>query len=117
MFRRLQAIALATILIVAAFSTGWDFLFYLLYLGILIVGGSYVLVRLGLSDLEDDCRSFDPAEFTEGITKFCLYACRGCEPADSVDLPRFPRERCLQPHHRTTKDNKLPPPHLAPRWA
>ena len=52
MFRRLQAIALATILIVAAFSTGWDFLFYLLYLGILIVGGSYVLVRLGLSDLE-----------------------------------------------------------------
>ena len=52
MFRRLQAIALATILVVAAFSTGEDFLFYLLYLGILIVGGSYVLVRLGLSDLE-----------------------------------------------------------------
>src|SRR6186997_2850798 len=52
MFRRLQAIALATILIVAAFSTGWDFLFYLLYLAILVVGGSYVLVRLGLSDLE-----------------------------------------------------------------
>ena len=52
MFRRLQAIALATILVVAAFSTGWDFLFYLLYLGILVVGGSYVLVRLGLSDLE-----------------------------------------------------------------
>jgi hypothetical protein len=35
MFRRLQAIALATILVVAAFSTGEDFLFYLLYLGIL----------------------------------------------------------------------------------
>src|SRR6186997_69560 len=52
MFRRLQAIALATILVVAAFSTGEDFLFYLLYLGILVVGGSYVLVRLGLSDLE-----------------------------------------------------------------
>ena len=41
-----------TILVVAAFSTGWTFLFYLLYLGILVVGGSYVLVRLGLSDLE-----------------------------------------------------------------
>ncbi len=52
MFRRLQAIALATILVVAAFSTGFAFLFYLLYLAILIVGGSYVLVRLGLSDLE-----------------------------------------------------------------
>lgn len=52
MIRRLQAIALATILVVAAFSSGYDFLFYLLYLLILVVGGSYVLVRLGLSDLE-----------------------------------------------------------------
>jgi uncharacterized protein (DUF58 family) len=52
MLRRLQAIVLATILIVAAFSTGYPFLFYLLYLGILIIGGSYLLVRLGLSDLE-----------------------------------------------------------------
>src|SRR6185295_14223227 len=52
MFRRLQAIALATILVVAAFSTGYDFLFYLLYLAILVIGGSYVLVRLGLTDLE-----------------------------------------------------------------
>ena len=52
MLRRPQALALATILVVAAFSTGYPFLFYLLYLGILIVGGSYVLVRLGLSDLE-----------------------------------------------------------------
>src|SRR6185295_14395786 len=52
MFRRLQAIALATILVVAAFSTGYPVFFYLLYLRILVVGGSYVLVRLGLSDLE-----------------------------------------------------------------
>jgi len=52
MIRRLQALALATILVVAAFSTGWPFLFYLLYLAILIIGGSYILVRLGLSDLE-----------------------------------------------------------------
>ena len=36
----------------AAFSTGRPFLFYLLYLAILVIGGSYVLVRLGLSDLE-----------------------------------------------------------------
>ncbi len=52
MMRRLQALAIATILVVAAFSTGLPFLFYLLYLAILVVGGSYVLVRLGLSDLE-----------------------------------------------------------------
>ena len=30
----------------------WPFLFYLLYLGILVLGGSYVAVRLGLTDLE-----------------------------------------------------------------
>jgi uncharacterized protein (DUF58 family) len=52
MMRRLQALVIATILVVAAFSTGLPFLFYLLYLLILVVGGSYVLVRLGLSDLE-----------------------------------------------------------------
>jgi uncharacterized protein (DUF58 family) len=51
-FRRLQLLILGTILVVAAFSTGLPFLFYLVYLGILVVGGSYVLTRLGLSDLE-----------------------------------------------------------------
>jgi uncharacterized protein (DUF58 family) len=50
--RRLQYFAIATVLVVAAFSTGQPFLFYLLYLAILVVGGSSVLVRLGLSDLE-----------------------------------------------------------------
>lgn len=52
MIRRLQALVVATVLLVAAFSTGLPFLFYLLYLGVLIVGGSYILTRLGLSDLE-----------------------------------------------------------------
>ena len=52
MIRRLQALVVATVLLVAAFSTGQPFLFYLLYLGVLVVGGSYVLTRLGLSDLE-----------------------------------------------------------------
>jgi len=52
MIRRLQALTVAAILVIAAFSTGREFLFYLLYLSILVVGGSYVLVRLGLSDLE-----------------------------------------------------------------
>ncbi len=52
MIRRLQVIIIAAVLVVAAFSTGLPFLFYLLYLGILILGGSYVAVRLGLTDLE-----------------------------------------------------------------
>jgi len=52
MIRRLQALVAAVVLLVAAFATGLQFLFYLLYLGILVVGGSYVLTRLGLTDLE-----------------------------------------------------------------
>ena len=52
MFRRLQLLLLGAILIVAAFSTGWSFLFYVVYLGVLVIGGSYVLTRLGLTDLE-----------------------------------------------------------------
>jgi len=50
--RRLQLLILAVVLVVAAFSTGEPFLFFLLYLALLIGGGSYVLTRLGLSDLE-----------------------------------------------------------------
>ena len=52
MIRRLQVQFLALVLVVAAFSTGLPFLFYLVYLTVLVVGGSYVLTRLGLSDLE-----------------------------------------------------------------
>jgi hypothetical protein len=52
MLRRLQFIVVTAIVVVAAFSTGLEFLFYLLYLAILVVGGSYVLTRAGLSDLE-----------------------------------------------------------------
>jgi uncharacterized protein (DUF58 family) len=52
MIRRLQALSIAVILLVAAFSTGLPFLFYLLYLAVLVVGGSYIVTRLGLTDLE-----------------------------------------------------------------
>src|SRR5512142_2183956 len=52
MLRRIQLLLLGAVLVVAAFSTGLEFLFYLVYLGLLVVGGSYVLTRLGLSDLE-----------------------------------------------------------------
>jgi uncharacterized protein (DUF58 family) len=50
--RRLQLFVIGAVLLIAAFSTGLAFLFYLVYLAILVVGGSYVLTRLGLSDLE-----------------------------------------------------------------
>src|SRR4249920_3858067 len=52
MIRKLELLVVAVVLVVAAFSTGWPYLFFLLYLAILVIGGSYVLVRLGLTDLE-----------------------------------------------------------------
>ena len=52
MIRRLQLLVIAAVLVVAAFSTAIPFLFYLVYLAILVVGGSYILTRLGLTDLE-----------------------------------------------------------------
>jgi uncharacterized protein (DUF58 family) len=50
--RRLQFLIVAVALLVAAFSTGLGFLFYVVYLGLLAIGGSYVLTRFGLADLE-----------------------------------------------------------------
>ena len=52
MIRRFQLIVIAAVLLIAAFSTELEFLFYLVYLSILVVGGSYILTRLGLADLE-----------------------------------------------------------------
>ena len=52
MIRRFQALIIAGVLVIAAFSTGLPFLFYLLYLGILVLGGSYVRSVSGLTDLE-----------------------------------------------------------------
>ncbi len=52
MIRRFQLVVIAAILLIAAFSTELEFLFYLVYLSILVIGGSYILTRLGLADLE-----------------------------------------------------------------
>ena len=52
MIKRLQFLIVAVVLLIAAFSTGLGFLFYVVYLGLLAIGGSYVLTRFGLADLE-----------------------------------------------------------------
>ena len=52
MIRRLELLGLATVVVVAALSTGLPFLYYLVYLVLLVVGGSYVVTRIGLTDLE-----------------------------------------------------------------
>ena len=50
--RRLPFLVVATALVVAAFSTGAPFLFFLVYLGLVVLGGSYLVTRFGLADLE-----------------------------------------------------------------
>jgi hypothetical protein len=52
MVRRLQLIVIGGVLAVAAFTTGEEFLYFLLYLGLAVGGGSYVMTRFGLADLE-----------------------------------------------------------------
>ncbi len=52
MIGRLQLLVLVSALVVGAFSTGADFLFFLVYLVLLVGGGAYVVTRLGLVDLE-----------------------------------------------------------------
>lgn len=52
MIRRIELAIIALVIIVAALSTGAQFLYFLIYLGILVVGGSYVVTRFGLADLE-----------------------------------------------------------------
>ena len=52
MIRRLQFLIVSIVLLLAAFSTGLPFLFFVVYLGLLAIGGSYVLTRFGLADLE-----------------------------------------------------------------
>ncbi len=52
MLRRIPLLAIGTVLVVAALSTGLSFLFFLVYLGVFVGLGSYVVTRLGLTDLE-----------------------------------------------------------------
>ncbi len=52
LLRRLPFFIIATVLVVAAFSTGAPFLFFLVYLGLAVLGGSYLVTRFGLTDLE-----------------------------------------------------------------
>ncbi|MCU0477375.1 MAG: DUF58 domain-containing protein [Chloroflexi bacterium] len=52
LLRRLPFLIVATILVLAAFTTGEGFLFFLVYLGLAVLGGSYLVTRFGLTDLE-----------------------------------------------------------------
>jgi uncharacterized protein (DUF58 family) len=58
--RQLRLLFLATVLVVAAFSTGIDFLFFLVYLLGAIVLGSWLLARRGLRGIRADYRVLNP---------------------------------------------------------
>jgi uncharacterized protein (DUF58 family) len=96
--RRIQFLAFAIFLIIAAFSTGADFLFFLVYLGILVIGGSYVVTRFGLSDLEAGY-SLDRLHGHVGDTLRATYTVR-----NTSRLPKL----WLEVHNPTTLPVPLP---------
>jgi uncharacterized protein (DUF58 family) len=98
MIRRLEVAALALVLLIAAFSTGADFLFFVLYLGVLVVGGAYVVTRFGLSDLEAGY-SLDRVQGRVGERLSATYTLR-----NTSQLPKF----WLEAHTPSTLPVALP---------
>ncbi len=102
MIRKLQFLIIAVVLIVASFATGLPFLFFIVYVSLLAVGGSYVLTRFGLADLEagyrvdhrqghvgDDLRTTYSISNTGGLPKPWL------EVYNPTDLPEALPGRAL----------------------
>ena len=58
--RHLRLLFLVTALVVAAFSTGFEFLFFLLYLTTALLVGSWLYARRGLHDVRADYRVLNP---------------------------------------------------------
>jgi uncharacterized protein (DUF58 family) len=58
--RHLRLLFLLTVLVVAAFSTGIDFLFFLVYLTVAIGIGSWIYARRGLTGVRADYRVINP---------------------------------------------------------
>ena len=58
--RHLRLLFLVTVLVVAAFSTGLDFLFFLVYLAAAIGIGAWIYARRGLSGVRADYRVINP---------------------------------------------------------
>jgi uncharacterized protein (DUF58 family) len=98
MLRRLQVLVVAVLLVLAAFSSGAEFLFFLLYLGIVVAGGSYVMTRFGLSDLEAGY-VLDRLHAQVGDTLRATYTVR--------NTSRLPKP-WLEVHNPSTLPNMLP---------
>ncbi|HEY8198735.1 MAG TPA: DUF58 domain-containing protein [Candidatus Limnocylindrales bacterium] len=98
MLRRLPIVIVSGALLIAAFSTGADFLFFLVYLGILVIGGAYVVTRFGLADLEAGY-ALDRVTGAVGETLRVTYTVRNAE--------RIPK-LWLELHNPTTLPVPLP---------
>jgi uncharacterized protein (DUF58 family) len=96
--RRLPIIIVSGALLIAAFSTGAPFLFFLVYLGILVIGGAYVVTRFGLADLEAGY-ALDRVTAAVGETLRVTYTVRNAE--------RIPK-LWLELHNPTTLPVPLP---------
>ncbi|HEY8167564.1 MAG TPA: DUF58 domain-containing protein [Candidatus Limnocylindrales bacterium] len=113
MLRRLPVIIVSGALLVAAFSTGAPFLFFLVYLGILVIGGAYVVTRFGLADLEAGY-ALDRVTAAVGETLRVTYTIR-----NAGRLPKL----WLELHNPTTLPVPLPGralalgPHAERAWA
>ena len=113
MLRRLPVVIVSGALLIAAFSTGEDYLFFLVYLGILVIGGAYVVTRFGLADLEAGY-ALDRVTAAVGETLRVTYTVR--------NAGRFPK-LWLELHNPTTLPVPLPGralalgPHAERAWA
>lgn len=113
MLRRLPIVLVSAALLVAAFSTGADFLFFLVYLGILVIGGAYAVTRFGLADLEAGY-ALDRVTAAAGETLRVTYTVR-----NAGRLPKL----WLELHNPTTLPVPLPGraltlgPHAERAWA
>ncbi len=113
MLRRLPIIIVSGALLIAAFSTGRDLLFFLVYLGILVIGGAYVVTRFGLADLEAGY-ALDRVTAAVGETLRVTYTVR-----NAGRLPKL----WLELHNPTTLPVPLPGralalgPHAERAWA
>jgi uncharacterized protein (DUF58 family) len=81
--RHLRLLFVVTALIVAAFSTGINFLFFLVYLAVAIIGGSWLYARRGLRGVRADYRVLNPRTHVGEV----LQAMYRVDNADIVTKP------------------------------
>jgi hypothetical protein len=103
--RHLRLLFLVTALVVAAFSTGIEFLFFLVYLTVAIGIGSWLYARRGLKNVRADYRVINPrthvgevlqalyriASGSRGSSAGTSRRCRPASPAASSAFRRAAR--------------------------